>query len=211
MYNNGLLAVNNNTFGVKPGSILGLLGPNGAGKSSTFSMLSMEQAISTGDAQLLGKRTRKIDLVDDGWKLGMCPQYNSIWDQLTVKENLFFISRVKGLSGSQFENNVKLVVDTLDLRDFLNVRAGNLSGGNKRKLCCALTLLVQPEIEFLDEPTSGVDPVSRRSLFKMVKQLRAASIVLTTHRMDEAEQLCDQIAIMINGSIVCYGTPNYLL
>ena len=106
---------------------------------------------------------------------------------------------------------MKLVVDTLDLRDFLNVRAGNLSGGNKRKLCCALTLLVQPEIEFLDEPTSGVDPVSRRSLFKMVKQLRAASIVLTTHRMDEAEQLCDQIAIMINGSIVCYGTPNYLL
>lgn len=72
----------------------------------------------------------------------MCPQYNSIWDQLTVKENLRYISRVKGLSSSQFENNLNLVVDTLDLRDFMNVRAGNLSGGNKRKLCCALTLLV---------------------------------------------------------------------
>lgn len=72
----------------------------------------------------------------------MCPQYNSIWDQLTVKENLRYISHVKGLSSSQFENNLNLVVDTLDLRDFMNVRAGNLSGGNKRKLCCALTLLV---------------------------------------------------------------------
>jgi len=121
---------------------LGLLGPNGAGKSSTFSMLAMEQPLSSGEAVILGKNTRKIDLYDDGAKLGMCPQYNAIWDQLTVKENLNFISRCKGLSGQQFENNVKLIVETLDLTEFLNVRAGNLSGGNKRKLCCALTLLV---------------------------------------------------------------------
>lgn len=93
----------------------------------------------------------------------------------------------------------------------MNTRATNLSGGNKRKLSCALTLLVSPSIEFLDEPTSGVDPVSRRSLFKMVKQLKGSSIVLTTHRMDEAEQLCDNIAIMINGRIVCFGTPTYLM
>ncbi len=93
----------------------------------------------------------------------------------------------------------------------MNTRATNLSGGNKRKLSCALTLLVSPSIEFLDEPTSGVDPVSRRSLFKMVKQLKNSSIILTTHRMDEAEQLCDNIAIMINGRIVCFGTPTYLM
>jgi ATP-binding cassette, subfamily A (ABC1), member 3 len=93
----------------------------------------------------------------------------------------------------------------------MNVRAGNLSGGNKRKLTCALTLLVSPYIEFLDEPTTGVDPVSRRSLFRMIKQLQNSSILLTTHRMDEAEQLCDNIAIMINGRIVCYGSPNYLM
>lgn len=150
-------------------------------------MLAMEQGLSGGEAFLLGKNTRKIDLTEDGAQMGMCPQYNAIWDKLTVKENLNFISRIKGLSGAQFENNVKLIVETLDLQEFLNVRAGNLSGGNKRKLCCALTLLVSPTCEFLDEPTSGVDPVSRRSLFRMVKQLDNSSIVLTTHRMDEAE------------------------
>jgi ATP-binding cassette, subfamily A (ABC1), member 3 len=79
------------------------------------------------------------------------------------------------------------------------------------KLSCALTLLVHPTIEFLDEPTTGVDPVSRRNLFRMIKQLKDSSIVLTTHRMDEAEQLCDNIAIMVNGSVVCYGTPTYLM
>lgn len=200
-----------NSFGVKQGSILGLLGPNGAGKSTTFSMLAMEQPLSTGEAYIMGYNTQKIDLIEEGPRLGMCPQYNSIWNQLTVWENLRFMARIKGLSGAEFENNVKLIIQTLDLDEFMHVRASNLSGGNKRKLCCALTLLVSPTIEFLDEPTAGVDPVSRRSLFRMVKQLKNSSILLTTHRMDEAEQLCDQIAIMINGRIVCHGSPNYLM
>ena len=211
VYPSGLMAVVGNSFGVAKGSILGLLGPNGAGKSSTFSMLAMEQPITKGEACILGNDTRKINLTDKGKGIGMCPQYNPIWHQLTVKENLQFLARVKGLSSEEFENNHQLIVETLDLTEFLNVRAGNLSGGNKRKLSCALTLLVSPKIEFLDEPTTGVDPVSRRSLFRMIKQLKDSSIVLTTHRMDEAEMLCDQIAIMINGRIVCYGTPNYLL
>ena len=120
------------------------------------------------------------------------------------------MARVKGLTNEEFKNNMNLIVHTLDLGDYIDVRAGNLSGGNKRKLCCALTLLVSPKIEFLDEPTTGVDPVSRRSLFKMIKRLEESSILLTTHRMDEAEQLCDQIGIMVNGRIVCYGSPNYI-
>lgn len=99
----------------------------------------------------------------------------------------------------------------MDLIEFLNVPAKQLSGGNKRKLSCAMTMMISPHVEFLDEPTTGVDPVSRRSLFKLIKRLKDTSIVLTTHRMDEAEQLCDQIAIMINGSIVVYGTPTYLM
>lgn len=103
-----------------------------------------------------------------------------------------------------------MVKQTLDLEDFSKTKAGNLSGGNKRKLSCAQTLMLKPDLEFLDEPTTGVDPVSRRSLLKMVKQLRNSSVLLTTHRMDEAEQLCDHIAIMINGRFVCYGTPGYL-
>ena len=86
-----------------------------------------------------------------------------------MKENLQFMARVKGLSQSDFNNNCRLIIETLDLKEYLDVKAGNLSGGNKRKLTCALTLLVSPKIEFLDEPTTGVDPVSRRSLFKMIK------------------------------------------
>jgi ATP-binding cassette subfamily A (ABC1) protein 3 len=86
----------------------------------------------------------------------------------------------------------------------------NLSGGNKRKLVCAMSLVACPSVEFLDEPTTGVDPVSRRSLFKMLKKLSNSSLILTTHRMDEAESLCDQIAVMINGRFVCYGSPSRL-
>jgi ATP-binding cassette subfamily A (ABC1) protein 3 len=86
----------------------------------------------------------------------------------------------------------------------------NLSGGNKRKLICAMSLVACPMVEFLDEPTTGVDPVSRRSLIKMLKRLKNSSMILTTHRMDEAESLCDNIAIMINGRFVCYGSPGHL-
>ena len=86
----------------------------------------------------------------------------------------------------------------------------NLSGGNKRKLCCAMSLIMSPRVEFLDEPTTGVDPVSRRALVRMVKRMNKSSVLLTTHRMDEAEQLCDKIAIMINGRFVVYGSPSYL-
>lgn len=90
------------------------------------------------------------------------------------------------------------------------MRGENLSGGNKRKLCCALTLILCPKIEYLDEPTTGVDPVSRRALLRMMKKLSDSSTLLTTHRMDEAEQLCDNIAIMINGRFVVYGSPGHL-
>jgi len=86
----------------------------------------------------------------------------------------------------------------------------NLSGGNKRKICCAMSLIGCPTLEFLDEPTTGVDPVSRRSLFKMLRNLTESSLILTTHRMDEAESLCDNIAIMINGLFVAYGSPSHL-
>ena len=100
----------------------------------------------------------------------------------------------------------------MDLDEFRNVRAGNLSGGNKRKLSCAMTLVLCPKVLFLDEPTTGVDPVSRRSLFKLIKQLSdSTSILLTTHRMDEAEKLCDEITILINGRSICFGSPSYLM
>ena len=121
------------------------------------------------------------------------------------------IGKLKGIRKEDLERNVALVIEMMDLKGFKTVQAGNLSGGNKRKLCCALSLILCPKVELLDEPTTGVDPVSRRNLFRLIKNLSDSAVLLTTHRMDEAEQLCDNIAIMINGKIVCYGTSNYLL
>ena len=118
---------------------------------------------------------------------------------------------MKGLGVSDSQHNIDLIINSMDLTEYLHVRACNLSGGNKRKLCCAMTLLLCPKVNFLDEPTTGVDPVSRRSLFNLIKHLKETAVVLTTHRMDEAESLCDKIAILINGKLVCYGTPNYLM
>ena len=101
------------------------------------------------------------------------------------------ISRIKGLDESQYENNKRFVLKTLDLLEYKHIKAGQLSGGNKRKLSAAMTLLIRPTVEFLDEPSTGVDPVSRRHLFSMIKQLSDSSVLMTTHRMDEAESLCD--------------------
>ena len=127
-----------------------------------------------------------------------------------MDEHLDFIGKTKGLESENIEFQKRFIKDTLDLTPFGDKQAGQLSGGNKRKLCCAISLIANPQIEFLDEPTTGVDPVARRSLFKMLKQLRNSSILLTTHRMDEAESLCDKIAIMINGKFVCFGSPGHL-
>lgn len=121
-----------------------------------------------------------------------------------------FMASLKGISGQRRETYKRLIMETLELNFFKNTISKNLSGGNKRKLCCAQALMLCPKVLFLDEPTSGVDPVSRRSLNRMVKKMKMASVLLTTHRMDEAEQLCDNLAIMINGRFVVFGSPNYL-
>ena len=121
-----------------------------------------------------------------------------------------YIAEIKGLSKEDKEHQREFVKRTLDLQEYSETQAQHLSGGNKRKLVCAMSLIGCPKVEFLDEPTTGVDPVSRRSLFKMLKCLNETSIILTTHRMDEAESLCDNIAILINGRFVCYGSPGQL-
>ena len=142
--------------------------------------------------------------------MGMCPQFNTLYDVLTVDQCLNFMGEVKGLQREDINFQKDYIKKTLDLDPFSATKAMNLSGGNKRKLVCAMSLMSCPSVEFLDEPTTGVDPVSRRSLFKMLKGLGDSAMILTTHRMDEAESLCDTIAIMINGRFVCYGSPGQL-
>ena len=133
-----------------------------------------------------------------------------MWDSLTVTKSIEFMGQIKGLDTKQSTLQSKALRQIVELEEYSNTKAANLSGGNKRKLVCAMSLIASPKIMFLDEPTTGVDPVSRRSLFKMLQCLKGTSIMMTTHRMDEAEALCDKIVIMINGRFVCYGSANHL-
>lgn len=204
------MAVCRNTFGVRPGEVYGLLGPNGAGKSTTFGMMAMQLNVTSGDAELMESEVKHLDLGAHGKFFGICNQENLMWDEMTVDESLNFVAALKGVRGAKRDLFKKLITQNLDLGFFKNTLAKNLSGGNKRKLCCAQAIMLNPKVLFLDEPTTGVDPVSRRSLNRMIKKMKMASILLTTHRMDEAEQLCDQLAIMVNGRFVVFGTPNYL-
>ena len=185
--NMNVQAVCSNTFGIQNGEVLGLLGPNGAGKSTTFSMVSMQTSITAGSAKLMGSEVNELNEDDVGKYIGQCNQENIMWDFLTVDESLNLMARIKGLDGEQREHNKKIIMNTLELTYFKNTVAKNLSGGNKRKLCCAMSLIMCPRVEFLDEPTTGVDPVSRRALVRMVKRMKMSSVLLTTHRMDEAE------------------------
>jgi len=116
---------------------LGLLGPNGAGKSTTFSMMCLDIPKTSGEAKVLDTKVEDIDVLAQGSYIGLCPQYNTLWEQLTVDESLNLIARMKGLSEEDRERNKRLILETLELNDFIDTRAGNLSGGNKRKLCCA--------------------------------------------------------------------------
>ena len=129
---------------------------------------------------------------------------------MTVDESLNLVASLKGIAGERRARVKRIISQNLDLTPFMNTLSRNLSGGNKSKLCCAQALMLSPKVLLLDEPTCGFDPVSRRSLSRLIKKLKHASILLTTHRMDEAEQLCDKIAIMINGRFVVFGSPNYL-
>jgi ATP-binding cassette, subfamily A (ABC1), member 3 len=170
----------------------------------------MEMSKTNGEVQIMNTQIENFECLDQGRYIGLAAQSNVIWDTLTVDEHLEFIGKAKGMENDEIEFQKDFIKKTLDLTPFGDKLASQLSGGNKRKLCSAVSLMSNPTVEFLDEPTTGVDPIARRSLFKMLKQLKNSSILLTTHRMDEAESLCDKIAIMINGKFVCYGSPSHL-
>jgi len=212
IYDNGYTAVRGITFGVSPGQIFGLLGPNGAGKSSTFNILTAAQAKSGGSVQLLGHEVNK-NMPEVFENVGICPQFNALWDFLTVKEHLVLFGNLKGLRGDNLDKVVNYYLDVLQLREHANKRAEELSGGNKRKLSVANAFIGTAHLLFLDEPSTGVDPLARRFLWNSIQQvlkMRQASVVLTTHSMYEAESLSHKIGILINGRFVCVGPTQYL-
>ncbi|EAR84995.3 transporter family ABC domain protein (macronuclear) [Tetrahymena thermophila SB210] len=205
-------AISNNSFGVDSGEVMGLLGPNGAGKSTTFNIITSLITKSSGSVQLKGVEVKsgQLDVYQD---VGICPQFDSLYENLTVEDHLKLFGRMKGLKGQDLKECVDYFIQVMQLSDYRTRKAGNLSGGNKRKLCVTIALIGGPDLQFFDEPSSGVDPIARRFLWNTLKQslkVRDSSIVLTTHSMQEAESLCSKIGILVNGKFQCLGSPNFL-
>uniref|UniRef100_A0AAV2LBD5 ABC transporter domain-containing protein n=1 Tax=Knipowitschia caucasica TaxID=637954 RepID=A0AAV2LBD5_KNICA len=198
------LAAKNVSFCVRKGEVLGLLGPNGAGKSTIMHMLS-------GDTQPTSGQVYMGDLPLD--HVGYCPQLSPLWPRVTLQEHLEIYASVKGVRGKDVPDIVKRVVEALELKDHLHKQAKTLSVGTKRKLCFALSMLGNPQIVLLDEPSSGMDPKSKQRMWRAMRsafrgQQRGA--VLTTHYMEEAEAVCDRVAIMVSGQIRCIGSIQHL-
>ena len=192
------------------GQLFCLLGHNGAGKSTTLSMLSGMLPPTSGDALVFGQSILNA-MPSIRSTLGVCPQHNILFSLLTVKEHLQLYAVIKGVEKAKVEEAVLDMIKQVGLEEKVHVRSHALSGGMQRKLSVAIALIGDSRIVFLDEPTSGMDPYSRRATWDMLKKKKEGRvIILTTHFMDEADQLGDRIAIMAHGAVQCVGSPLYL-
>ncbi|CAG8488376.1 3725_t:CDS:2 [Paraglomus occultum] len=205
VYGNGKLAVKDITFAVEKDLIFGLLGPNGAGKTTLISILTGLYAPTSGHATLNGFDT-STNMNDVYRSIGVCPQHDILWDDLTVGEHLLFYARLKGVHASKEKQAIKYALQQVRLEPFENRLSKGLSGGEKRRLSIAISLIGNPAVVFLDEPTTGLDPEVRRLIWNIVQEAkRGRTIILTTHSMEEAEVLCQRIGIMAKGTLRCIG------
>lgn len=206
-----LLAVDKMSFGTKPKSCFGLLGINGAGKSTAFKMFTGDERITGGDCWTAGFSLRK-QKAKAQTAVGYCPQFDALIDSLTGIETLQFYCDLRGLQKEDAEVSVSELLRVLDLTPHMRKECGIYSGGNKRKLSTALAMVGEPKLLFLDEPSTGMDPGARHALWDAIlkMQARGASIILTSHSMEECEALCSRLAIMVNGKFQCIGTVQRL-
>jgi lipooligosaccharide transport system ATP-binding protein len=199
-------------FDVRRGESFGFLGPNGAGKSSTMRMIGCVSPVSDGTLRVLG-----MDPAADGSKirarLGVVPQEDTLDVELTVRENLLIYGRYFDMPRSEVRERADRLLEFVQLDHRANERVDPLSGGLKRRLTIARALVSEPELLLLDEPTTGLDPQARHAVWDRLYRLKQQGVtqVLTTHYMDEAEQLCDRLVVMDNGKIVAEGTPRDLI
>jgi lipooligosaccharide transport system ATP-binding protein len=197
---------------VRRGEAFGFLGPNGAGKSSTMRMIGAVSPVSGGTLRILG-----LDPATHGpeirARLGVCPQDDSLDNELRVHENLVVYGRYFGLSRKEASERADELLSFVQLTDRAKTLVENLSGGMKRRLTIARSLINQPDLLLLDEPTTGLDPQARHQLWDRLFRLKqqGVTLVLTTHYMDEAEQLCDRLVVMDHGLIVAQGSPVQLI
>ena len=203
------VAVDDISMIAKEGIILSILGVNGAGKTTTIRMLTGLTKPTSGDAYVFGKSI--LTELSEVKKMGnISPQETAIAPNLTVKENLEFISGIYGM-GAEGKAAIEEVTKQFKLDEILKVKAKTLSGGWQRKVSIAMALITKPKILFLDEPTLGLDVLARRDLWKTIETIKGkTTIVLTTHYMEEAEALSDEVAIMVDGKIKAIGTVEEL-
>ncbi|HJP74182.1 MAG TPA: ABC transporter ATP-binding protein [Pseudonocardiaceae bacterium] len=205
-------AVNGIDFALHRGEAFGFLGPNGAGKSSTMRMIGCVSPPTSGTLRVLG-----LDPVRDGKRIrariGVVPQDDSLDSELTVRENLLVYARYFDIPRAVRAERASRLLEFAQLTDKRDERVQALSGGMRRRLAIARSLINEPEILLLDEPTTGLDPQARHVLWERLFQLKedGVALILTTHYMDEAEQLCDRLAIMDHGRIVAEGSPRELI
>ena len=213
VYAGGKVAVRGLSFGVPRGEVFGFLGINGAGKTTTLKILSGDEIPTRGTATLGGCDilTQQIEVRR---LLGYCPQFDALLDLLTVREHLELFARIKGVPEALLPGVVGAKLREMDLLPYANKLAGNLSGGNKRKLSVAIALIGDPQLIFLDEPSTGMDPVARRFMWNIISRIATeraqCSIILTTHSMEECEALANRVGIMVGGCLRCLGTTQHL-
>ena len=202
-------AVNNMNLKVKKGEIFGLLGPNGAGKTTLIKILSSINNPTSGDALVLGEKIPDGDIAS---KIGYMPQETGIYLNLTVEQNMKFYGRIFHLSNEKTEEKIVELLNFVDLSEWRHEMVENLSGGMKHRVSLACTLIHEPELLFLDEPTVGVDPELRVSFWDYFQQLKekGVTILLTTHYMDEARR-CDRIGFMQRGKLIALDKPAALM
>ena len=205
-------AVDGIDFEISRGEVFGFLGPNGAGKSSTMRMIGCVSPPSGGELTILG-----LDPVRDGpairARLGVVPQEDTLDVELTVRENLLIYGRYFGLRRDVIRERTARLLDFVQLTDRADDQVEPLSGGMKRRLTIARSLISEPEILLLDEPTTGLDPQARHVVWDRLYRLKqqGVTLVLTTHYMDEAEQLCDRLVVMDGGKFAAQGSPRQLI
>jgi lipooligosaccharide transport system ATP-binding protein len=207
-----LVAVDGVDFDVQRGEAFGFLGPNGAGKTSTMRMIGCVSPPSGGTLRILG-----LDPIAEGpdirARLGVVPQQDTLDMELTVRENIIIYGRYFGLPRSDLGRRADELIDFVQLNERANDRVEPLSGGMKRRLTIARSLVNDPEVMLLDEPTTGLDPQARHTVWDRLFRLkqRGVTLILTTHYMDEAEQLCDRLVVMDKGKIAAEGSPLELI
>ncbi|MFL6154467.1 MAG: ABC transporter ATP-binding protein [Marmoricola sp.] len=197
---------------VRKGEYFGFLGPNGAGKSSTMRMIAAVSPVSGGSLKILG-----LDPAKDGpeirARIGVCPQEDTLDTELNVRDNLIIYGRYFGLSRTEVKQRAEELLEFVQLTEKATAKVDDLSGGMKRRLTIARSLINKPEVLLLDEPTTALDPQARHVVWDRLFRLKqqGVTLVMTTHYMDEAEQLCDRLVVMDKGLIVADGSPTALI